>query len=43
MSSIITPEEKIVIKFETIYNKEIDSKHAITSLKQLKSKIEEIQ
>jgi hypothetical protein len=37
------PENKIVIKFETIYNKEIDSKHAITSLKQLKSKIEEIQ
>lgn len=37
------PENKIVIKFETVYNKEIESKHTITSLKQLKSKIEEIQ
>lgn len=37
------PENKIVIKFETIYNKEIESKYAITSLKQLKSKIEEIK
>ena len=37
------PEKKIVIKFETVYNKEIDSKHTITSLKELKSKIEEIQ
>lgn len=37
------PENKIVIKFETIYNKEIESKYTITSLKQLKSKIEEIK
>lgn len=37
------PENKIVIKFETTYNKEVESKHTITSLKQLKSKIEEIK
>jgi hypothetical protein len=31
-----------VIKYETIYNKDIESKHTITTLKNLKSKIEEI-
>ena len=32
----------IVIKYETSYNKDIESKHSITTLKELKSKIEEI-
>ena len=31
-----------VIKYETSYNKDIESKHSITTLKELKSKIEEI-
>jgi hypothetical protein len=32
----------IVIKYETSYNKDIESKHSSTTLKELKSKIEEI-
>lgn len=36
------PKEKIVIKFETTYNKDIEVEHTITSIKQLKTKIEEI-
>ncbi len=32
----------IVIKYETSYNKDIESEHSITTLKELKSKIEEI-
>jgi hypothetical protein len=32
----------IVIKYETSYNKDIESKHSITTFKELKSKIEEI-
>jgi hypothetical protein len=31
-----------IIKYETSYNKDIESKHSITTLKELKSKIEEI-
>lgn len=31
-----------VIKYETIYNKEIESRHTITTIKDLKSKIQEI-
>ncbi len=31
-----------VIKYETSYNKDIESEHSITTLKELKSKIEEI-
>ena len=33
---------KILVKYETSYNKDIESKHSITTLKELKSKIEEI-
>lgn len=36
------PNDKVIIKFETIYNKEIEHPHTITSIKQLKTKIEEI-
>lgn len=36
------PENKIVIKFETEYNKKIDSEHNIKSLKDFKTKLEEI-
>ena len=36
------PENKIVIKYETIYNKEINVPYSITSIKQLKEKIETI-
>jgi hypothetical protein len=36
------PEDKIVIKFDTIYNKDIKTEHSIDSLKLLKNKIEEI-
>lgn len=36
------PQNKIVIKYETIYNKDIDVPHTITSIKQLKEKIESI-
>lgn len=36
------PEGKKVIKFETEYNKHIDSEFTITTLKELKNKLEEI-
>ena len=36
------PDNKIVIKYETSYNSEIDTKYKISKLKELKSKIEEI-
>lgn len=36
------PDNKIVIKFETPYNKEIENQFTIKSIKELKSKIEEI-
>jgi hypothetical protein len=36
------PENKIVIKYETIYNREINTKFTINKLKELKDKIKEI-
>lgn len=36
------PENKIVIKFDTVYNKEVETQHNISSLKELKTKIKEI-
>lgn len=36
------PKNKIVIKYETLYNKQIEIEHTITSIKQLKEKIESI-
>jgi hypothetical protein len=36
------PEGKTIIKFNTIYNSEINIEHSISSIKELKSKIEEI-
>jgi len=36
------PDGKKVIKFETEYNKHIDSELTITTLKELKNKLEEI-
>ena len=36
------PENKRVIKFETSYNSEINIEHTISSIKELKPKIEEI-
>ena len=36
------PEGKTIIKFNTIYNSEINNEHSISSIKELKSKIEEI-
>ena len=36
------PENKIIIKFETLYNQEIESPHSIKSIKELKNKIEQI-
>ena len=36
------PEDKVVIKFNTVYNKDIEFEHNISSLKELKSKIQEI-
>jgi len=36
------PDGKIVIKFETTYNTEINSNYSISKLKELKNKIEEI-
>jgi hypothetical protein len=36
------PENKVVIKFETIYNSEIKKEHSISTLKELKNKIKEI-
>lgn len=36
------PENKVVIKFNTPYNKDIEIKYSISSLKELKTKIQEI-
>jgi hypothetical protein len=36
------PDNKIIIKFETSYNKNIDCEHTIKNLKELKTKLEEI-
>jgi hypothetical protein len=36
------PDDKIVIKFETSYNKDILNEHTITSIKELNKKIKEI-
>lgn len=36
------PDSVTVIKYDSSYNKDIESKHSITSIKELKSKIEEI-
>jgi len=36
------PKNKIVIKFNTTYNETIDTEHNISSLKELKTKIQEI-
>jgi hypothetical protein len=36
------PKNKIVIKFNTTYNGNIDTEHNISSLKELKTKIQEI-
>jgi hypothetical protein len=35
------PEDKMVIKYNTIYNKQVDSFHSITSIRELESKINE--
>jgi hypothetical protein len=36
------PEDKVVIKYNTTYNSEINTQHSISNIKELKSKIEEI-
>jgi hypothetical protein len=36
------PEGKTIIKFNTIYNSEINNEHSISNIKELKSKIKEI-
>jgi hypothetical protein len=36
------PQSKVVIKYDTSYNKDIEVEHSITSLKELKTKIKEI-
>ena len=36
------PKDKTVIKYETLYNKDINVKHYITNFKELKTKIKEI-
>ena len=36
------PKDKIIIKFETNYNKEINMVHSITSIKELESKLKQI-
>ena len=36
------PTDKIIIKFNTTYNTDIESKYSISSIKELKDKIEEI-
>ena len=36
------PQSKVVIKYDTFYNKDIEVEHSITSLKELKTKIKEI-
>lgn len=36
------PKDKLVIKFNTVYNTDIESEHNISSIKELKNKINEI-
>jgi hypothetical protein len=36
------PEGKVVIKYETLYNQNIDVEHSITKLKELNTKIKEL-
>jgi hypothetical protein len=36
------PQSKVVIKYDTSYNKDIEVEHSITNLKELKTKIKEI-
>lgn len=36
------PTDKLVIKFNTVYNKDINVEHEISSIKELKTKMEEI-
>ena len=36
------PQDKIVIKYETPYNLDVNSQHSIKNLKELKNKIQEI-
>ena len=36
------PEDKIMIKYDTSYNSEIKTEHSISTIKELKLKIEEI-
>ena len=36
------PQSKIVIKYDTSYNKDVEVEHSITNLKELKTKIKEI-
>jgi hypothetical protein len=36
------PENKLVIKYNTTYNKDIKTEHSISNIKELKTKIEEI-
>ena len=36
------PKDKIVIKYETLYNQDIETKYSITKLKELQTKIKEI-
>ena len=36
------PQDKLVIKYETSYNSDVNSQHSIKNLKELKNKIQEI-
>ena len=36
------PKDKLVIKYNTVYNKDVSSEHEISSIKELKTKIENI-
>jgi hypothetical protein len=36
------PQDKIVIKYETPYNLDVNTQHSIKNLKELKNKIQEI-
>jgi hypothetical protein len=36
------PKDKIVIKYDTLYNQDINVEHSITTLKELKTKITEL-
>ena len=37
-----SPKDKLVIKYNTVYNKDVSSEHEISSIKELKTKIENI-